>query len=369
MGICERGRNVYKRLMSNDPQILTRTAHFEDTKLRLDRWLANWSGLSRVRVKALLEAGKVSVEGELVTRPKAKVIEEADYTIEVPPAISDTPTPEDIALEIIYEDEHLLIVNKPAGMTVHPAVGNRTGTLVNALLYHCRDEAGQSTLSGIGGVLRPGIVHRIDKDTSGLLVVAKTDIAHQGLSKQFAKHTVERTYICFVRAGPKPREGRIETRLARSKGDRKKMAVVRERGNEELRRYGELPESEHGKEAVTNYKLLKGYGQQPNAAVGTPMASKVQCNLETGRTHQIRVHMGHIGCPLLGDPLYGKQRAFRGMKADPDARAKSTMRDFKRQALHAKTLGFKHPVTKENVQFECDFPEDMVRLEAFLERL
>lgn len=354
--------------MNDTPQILTRTAHFEDTALRLDRWLANWSGLSRVRVKALLDAGKVSVEGEVVRKAKAKIIEEADYCIEVPPAVSDTPTPEDIPLDIIYEDEALLVVNKPAGMTVHPAVGNRTGTLVNALLYHCQKD-GVSTLSGIGGVLRPGIVHRIDKDTSGLLVVAKTDRAHQGLSKQFQKHTVERTYISFVRAGPKPREGRVETRLARSKGDRKKMAVVRERTNEELRRYGELPESEHGKHAITNYKLLKGYGQQPNAAVGTPMASKVQCNLETGRTHQIRVHMGHIGCPLLGDPLYGKQRAFKGMKADPDARAKSTLREFKRQALHAKTLGFIHPVSKAPVQFNSELPEDMQRLESFLERL
>ena len=355
--------------MTQQTQTLTRTAHYEDVPLRLDRWLANWTGLSRVRIKALLEEGAVSSEGRVIKKPTTKIVEEAEYTVIVPPAISDTPTPEDIPLEIVYEDDHLLIVNKPAGMTVHPAVGNRTGTLVNALLHHCVDKNGQSTLSGIGGVLRPGIVHRIDKDTSGLLVVAKSDAAHQGLSKQFAKHTVERTYICFVRAAPKPREGRIETRIARSKGDRKKMAVVRERTNEELRRYGELPESEHGKVAISNYKLLKGYGQQPRAAVGTPMASKVQCNLETGRTHQIRVHMGHIGCPLLGDPVYGKQRAFRGMKADPAARAKATLTDFNRQALHAKTLGFKHPISKEMVQFTSDLPADMQRLEAFLEGL
>ncbi|MEE9347635.1 MAG: RluA family pseudouridine synthase [Robiginitomaculum sp.] len=347
-------------------QILTRIAHFEDVGIRLDRWLANWSGLSRVRVKALMDEGEVRVDGVVELRPRAKILEEAEYTITVPPAQSDTPEPEDIPLTIIYEDEHLLIVHKPAGMTVHPAVGNRNGTLVNALLHHCRDEHGESTLSGIGGVLRPGIVHRIDKDTSGLLVVAKSDQAHQGLSRQFAKHTVERTYICFVRSGPKPREGRIETRLSRSKHDRKKMGVVKERSNADLFRYGELPESESGKLAITNYKLLKGYGQQPNSAVGTPMASKVQCNLETGRTHQIRVHMGHIGCPLLGDPLYGKQRAFKAMKADPEARAKSTLRTFKRQALHAKTLGFIHPITKEPVQFDSEMPEDMVALEAFL---
>ena len=351
------------------PTLLTRTAHFEDTGQRLDKWLANWSELSRVRVKTLLDAGKVTVDGVVEMRPRAKILEEAEYQIEVPPAESDYPDAEDIPLTIVYEDEHLLVVNKAAGMTVHPAVGNRTGTLVNALLHHCRDADGNSTLSGIGGILRPGIVHRIDKDTSGLLVVAKSDAAHQGLSKQFAKHTVERTYICFARSGPKPREGQIETRIARSKHDRKKMGVVKERSNYELFRYGELPESESGKNAITNYKLLKGFGQQPNTAVGTPMASKIQCNLETGRTHQIRVHMGHIGCPLLGDPLYGKQRAFKGMKADPDARARSTLQDFRRQALHAKTLGFKHPITKEFVQFDSDLPEDMQRLEQFLSGL
>lgn len=355
--------------MSETTQILKKTAHFEDMHLRLDRWLANWSGLSRVRVKALMEAGKVTADGMVQLKPKAKILEEAEYVIEVPPAESDTPEPEDIPLEIVHEDAHLLVVHKPAGMTVHPAVGNRHGTLVNALLHHCRDETGKSTLSGIGGVLRPGIVHRIDKDTSGLLVVAKSDKAHQGLSKQFAKHSVERTYISFVRSGPKPREGRIETRIRRSKHDRKKMGVVRERTNAEIFRYGELPESEAGKIAITNYKLLKGYGQQPNAAVGTPMASKVQCNLETGRTHQIRVHMGHIGCPLLGDPLYGKQRAFKGMKADPEARARGTLRDFKRQALHAKTLGFVHPITKDFMEFDSELPADMQRLEAFLEGL
>ncbi len=354
---------------TTEPQILTKTAHYEDLDNRLDKWLANWSELSRVRVKALLDDGKVTVDGVVEKRPRAKILEEAEYQIEVPPAESDYPDAEDIPLKIVFEDEHLLVVNKAAGMTVHPAVGNRTGTLVNALLHHCQDAAGNSTLSGIGGVLRPGIVHRIDKDTSGLLVVAKSDAAHQGLSKQFAKHTVERTYICFARSGPKPREGRIETRIARSKHDRKKMGVVKERSNYELFRYGELPESESGKLAITNYKLLKGFGQQPNTAVGTPMASKIQCNLETGRTHQIRVHMGHIGCPLLGDPLYGKQRAFKGMKADPDARARSTLQDFRRQALHAKTLGFKHPITKEFVQFDSELPEDMQRLETFLSGL
>ena len=352
--------------MTQTPETLTRTAHHEDSTLRLDRWLANWTGLSRTRVKALMEEGALKVDGEVELRIRAKILEEAEYVLSVPPAESDHPDPEDIPLTIVYEDEHLLVVHKPAGMTVHPAVGNRTGTLVNALLYHCRTDDGQSTLSGIGGVLRPGIVHRIDKDTSGLLVVAKSDRAHQGLSKQFAKHTVERTYICVVRSGPKPREGQIETRISRSKHDRKKMGVVKERSNADLFRYGELPESEAGKIAITNYKLLKGYGQQPNAAVGTPMASKVQCNLETGRTHQIRVHMGHIGCPLLGDPLYGKQRAFKGFKADPDARARSTLTDFKRQALHAKTLGFKHPISKEFMEFNSEMPDDMQRLETFL---
>lgn len=332
---------------------LVKTAHFEDCGQRLDKWLATWTGLSRARVKTVLTNGRVSVNGKVETRPRAAIMEEGEYIVDLPPPVKDIPEPEDISISIIYEDDDLLVVDKPSGMTVHPAPGLYHGTLVNALLFHCA-----GTLSGIGGVARPGIVHRIDKDTSGLLVVAKSNEAHQGLSKQFAKKTAEREYICFVRSAPKPRKGQVDTRIARSKGDRKKMAVIQMRSADQIRRYGELPESEHGKQAVTNYETLETYGQQPRAALGTPLVSKVACRLETGRTHQIRVHMGHIGCPLLGDPVYGKGRGFPG--------SDEILGGLKRQALHAHTLGFVHPVTKEKMTFTSELPEDLAGLEARL---
>ena len=207
--------------------------------------------------------------------------------------------------------------------------------------------------------MRPGIVHRIDKDTSGLLVVAKTDKAHQYLSTQFAAHDVDRTYICFVRGFPKPKTGRIESRLARSPHDRKKQSVVR--GT-----WGDMYASETGRHAVTNYNFIEGYGQLPKASVGTPQFSKVECRLETGRTHQIRVHMAHLGCPLVGDPLYGKHRAFNTAKNPGEITLRDALKDFKRQALHAKSLGFKHPATKETLFFESELPEDIQILENAL---
>ena len=332
---------------------LTKTAHFEDCGQRLDKWLASWTELSRARVKAMLEEGRVSVNGKIEKKPRAAILEEGEYIVDLPPPVKDRPEPEDIPLDIVFEDDDLLVVNKPTGMTVHPAPGLYNGTLVNALLFHCA-----GSLSGIGGVARPGIVHRIDKDTSGLLVVAKSNEAHQGLSKQFADHSAEREYVCFVRSAPKPRRGQIDTRIARSKGDRKKMAVIQMRTAEQIRRFGELPESEHGKQAITNYETIITYGQQPRAAVGTPLVSKVICRLETGRTHQIRVHMGHIGCPLLGDPVYGKGRGFPG--------SGEVLGGLKRQALHAKTLGFVHPVTGERLSFDSELPEDLQGLETRL---
>ena len=332
----------------------TREAAPEDHGTRLDKWLASWADLSRSRIRALIEGEAVRGNGDLVTNPSAKVKAGVEYGIFVPPPVDDTPIPEDIPLDILFEDEHLIVVNKPAGMTVHPAPGSRSGTLVHALLYHAKD-----SLSGIGGVLRPGIVHRIDKDTSGILVVAKSDTAHQRLSKQFAKHTVERVYICFVRSSPKPREGQIISRLARSPHDRKKQSVVR--GT-----FGDIDASEHGRHAITNYKFVKGYGQSPNAAIGSPQFSRVECRLETGRTHQIRVHMGHVGCPLLGDPLYGKQRGFKNATNPGQVAVSAALSTFKRQALHAAVLGFKHPISKEPMRFECELPEEMAALEAAL---
>ena len=335
----------------------TQTAIADDAGIRVDKWLAGWTELSRARLRVLIESGQVRAGGDIISSVTAKVREGTEYAVFVPPPVDDTPMPENIPLDIVFEDDQLIIVNKPAGMTVHPAPGSRSATLVNALLHHCKD-----SLSGIGGVMRPGIVHRIDKDTSGLLVVAKTDIAHRYLSKQFAKHTVERVYICLARSAPKPRQGRIESRIARSEADRKKQAVVR--GT-----FGDMEAKEHGRHAVTNYKFIKGYGQQPGTAIGTPQISRIECRLETGRTHQIRVHLAHIGCPLLGDPLYGKQRAFLTTKNPGELAVRDAMANFKRQALHAASLGFKHPITKEMMSFEMPLPKDMAGLAAVLEEL
>lgn len=328
----------------------TQTAKADDTGQRIDKWLASWTELSRSRLRLLIESGQMRANGDIITSPTKKVKEGVEYAVFVPPPVDDTPKAENIPLDILFEDDQLIVVNKPAGMTVHPAPGSRSATLVNALLYHCID-----SLSGIGGVMRPGIVHRIDKDTSGVLVVAKTDRAHRFLSKQFAKHSVERVYHCLARAAPKPREGRIESRLARSVHDRKKQSVVR--GT-----LGNIESSDHGRHAITNYRHLKGFGQQPNAALGTPQVSLIECRLETGRTHQIRVHLAHIGCPLLGDPLYGKQRAFLTTKDPNQLAVASALATFKRQALHAARLGFIHPISKEELVFETSFPPEMQAL-------
>ena len=334
-----------------EPGLDLREAHCspDEAGERLDRWMAaTWTDLSRSRCKALVEAGALTADGEALTDPSAKIQVGVAYALAVPPPEPAEPRPEAIALDVLFEDAHLIVVNKPAGMTVHPAAGNWTGTLVNALLHHCA-----GSLAGIGGVERPGIVHRLDKDTSGALVAAKTDAAHQGLSAQFARHSIERAYLACVRAAPKPREGRLETRLARSSHDRKKFAVVAD------------PSSQAGKHAVTNYATLRTYGQAPGKSVGTPLASLVECRLETGRTHQIRVHMAHLGAPLLGDPVYGRGRGAPLARLDDGA----AFKDFRRQALHAAVLGFEHPVTAKPLRFEVEPPKDMQRLIGFLERL
>ena len=335
----------------------TQIAEAGDTKHRIDKWLASWTQLSRSRLRTLIESEQVRADGDILKSPTKKVKEGVEYAVFVPPPVDDTPKPENIPLDILFQDDQLIVVNKAAGMTVHPAPGSRSATLVNALLYHCKD-----SLSGIGGVMRPGIVHRIDKDTSGVLVVAKTDRAHRYLSKQFAKHSVERVYHCLARSAPKPREGQIESRLARSVHDRKKQSVVR--GT-----FGNMEASDHGRHAVTNYKYIRGFGQQPNAALGMPQVSLVECRLETGRTHQIRVHLAHIGCPLLGDPLYGKQRAFLTTKNPNELAVAEALSTFKRQALHAASLGFVHPISKEFMSFQTPFPPQMQALYEALEGL
>jgi 23S rRNA pseudouridine1911/1915/1917 synthase len=293
---------------------------------RLDRALAAaLPTLSRERVKALIGGGRVTgPEGLLVRDPAAKAVAGGTYALSVPEPTPAHNEAQDIALEIVFEDDHLLVVEKPAGMVVHPAAGNPDGTLVNALLHHC---AGR--LSGIGGVARPGIVHRIDKGTSGLLLVAKTDVAHEGLAAQFATHSIDRRYLAVVAGLPNPLEGKVDAPLARSSANRQKMAIVAEG---------------RGKRAVTHYRTLRPL----------PESALVECRLETGRTHQVRVHMASIGHPLLGDPAYGRSR--QGI------RELLKRLNFERQALHAAELGFIHPVTREHLSFKSAVPSDMQEL-------
>ncbi len=284
---------------------------------------------SRSQIQKLIKNGFVTCEETEISDCSFKVKEGDVYQIQVPEPEEADPQPENIPLDIVYEDDDLLVVNKPAGMTVHPAPGAYHGTLVNALLYHCRDN-----LSGIGGVKRPGIVHRIDKETSGLLVVAKNDLAHQGLSEQFFMHSIERTYYAVVYNIPNPPSGTIKGNIGRSRFDRKKMALLKT----------------GGKFAVTHYKTLETFSN---------LAALVQCRLETGRTHQIRVHLSSIGCGLIGDKIY-KQSHVSSLKFPADM--KNFLDSFPRQALHAATLGFIHPRSGKQMKFETDFPEDFSEL-------
>ncbi|MFL6729649.1 MAG: RluA family pseudouridine synthase [Sphingomicrobium sp.] len=292
---------------------------------RLDRALADAvPTLSRERLKTLIRSGAVATAGTALRDPASKVRGDERIEVAVPEPEPTHNEPQDIPLRVVFEDEHLLVVDKPAGLVVHPAAGNRDGTLVNALLHHCG-----ASLSGIGGVARPGIVHRIDKDTSGLLAVAKTDVAHEGLAKQFAAHSIERRYLAIVSGVPKAAEGTVDAPLARSAANRKKIAIV---------------ETGRGKRAVTHWRrvtALKG-------------AALVECRLETGRTHQVRVHMASIGHPLLGDPIYGR--------AGKTHRKLLTELHFHRQALHAAELGFTHPVTRHRLSFASAMPPDMQEL-------
>ena len=293
---------------------------------RLDKALADATGMSRARVQGLIDEGRVDVAGKTATSASMKVAADTPFRIIIAAAMPAEAQPEDIPLTIAYEDAQLVVVDKPAGMVVHPAVGNITGTLVNALLHHCR-----GNLSGINGVARPGIVHRIDKDTSGLLVVAKTDAAHEGLAVQFAAHTVHRRYLAVGGGHPSPAEGTIDERIGRSDADRKKMTV--------------LPKnSSRGKTAVTHYKTLERFDE----------ASLIECRLETGRTHQVRVHCASIGHALLGDPVYGR--------TPKPLRPLLERLGFARQALHAAELGFIHPVTGEMLRFRSELPADMAEL-------
>ena len=328
-------------LLTEDDDAEMLEARIDAPGVRLDKALAAaFPSLSRARLQALLAEGAVTRDGQPISSGSAKA-QAGLYAVVLPPVAPATPLPEAIPLTVLYEDADLIVIDKAPGMAAHPAPGCETGTLVNALLAHCGD-----SLSGIGGVARPGIVHRLDKDTSGVMVAAKTDRAHQGLSALFATHDIERTYIALTRGAPTPEKGRIQTLIGRSPHDRKKMAVLK--GG--------------GREAVTDYVVQRTFGQ-PAKASGAPMAARVACTLHTGRTHQIRVHMASKGSPLLGDPVYGS-----GSPATP-VRTAIAEAGLTRQALHAAVLGFVHPVTGEALRFETPPPEDMRRLEALLTEL
>jgi 23S rRNA pseudouridine1911/1915/1917 synthase len=314
------------------------TAGPADAGQRLDRLLAaGLPDISRSRVKALVEAGHVTAGGATITDPSYRVKPGQTFAILLPEPEAAAPAGQAIALDIVYEDADLIVVNKPAGMVVHPAPGNPDETLVNALIAHCGD-----SLSGVGGVRRPGIVHRLDKDTSGLIVAAKNDAAHRALAEAFAAHAIERGYKAVVWGTPSPPEGEIEGAIGRHPVNRKRMAVVR-RG---------------GKPALTRYRVLRAVG---------PAASLVECRLATGRTHQIRVHMASIGHPVIGDQTYGRTTAARLARLSPAGRA--AVESMKRQALHAYLLGFRHPRTGVPLRWETEMPTDIHNLIASLERL
>lgn len=310
---------------------------------RLDRYLAERlapaiDGLSRSRLKALIEAGHVTLaaaqgsDPQPVREPSRKVKPGDTIALVLPEATPAEPLPQDIALAVLYEDDDLLVLDKPAGLVVHPAPGNPDHTLVNALLAHCGD-----SLSGIGGVKRPGIVHRLDKDTSGVMVVAKNDATHQALSAAFARHDIDRAYQALVWGAPTPPAGLIEGNIGRSPLNRKKMAVV----------------PHGGKRAATKYRVLERFGPP-----GQPLASLVECTLLTGRTHQVRVHMASKGHPLVGDPLYGRARK----KPKTWAAQAAILNQFPRQALHAYRLGFVHPGSGRRLQFDSALPSDLKEL-------
>ncbi|KAB2913586.1 MAG: RluA family pseudouridine synthase [Hyphomicrobiaceae bacterium] len=316
-----------------------------ESGLRLDRFLAaRLPAFSRSRLQALIRAAEVTREGKPVESLGARVKAGETYEVHVPPPEAAEPEPQAMALAIVYEDAHLIVIDKPQGLTVHPGPGHATGTLVNALIAHCG-----ASLSGIGGVRRPGIVHRLDKDTTGLLVVAKTDRAHQGLAEQFASHgadgRLERGYRALVWGVPERVHGVIDAPLGRSSANRTKIAVVG--GNA-------------GRRAVTHYHVLEIYRTRD----GKPLASLLGLTLETGRTHQVRVHLAHISHPLLGDMTYGSGYKASARKLGPQAQA--ALAALGRQALHAAELTFEHPVTGKRMRFERPLPADMAALATAL---
>lgn len=312
---------------------------------RLDKYLAGQlPEHSRTRLKALVQEGAVRVDDQVETDPNRKLQCGAQIRIAVPDALPAEPQAEAIPLDIVYEDSDLIVINKPAGLVVHPAAGHASGTLVNALIAHCGE-----SLSGIGGVKRPGIVHRLDKDTTGLLVIAKNDRAHKKLAEQFADHgrtgPLQRSYRAIVWGVPERKYGTIDAAIDRSTKHRDRMTVVR---------------GDKGREAITHYEVIETF----KGADGTPVASLIACHLETGRTHQIRVHMTHLGHPLIGDTLYGA--GFRTKSSLLPNNMREIVEKFPRQALHAAELGFEHPKSGDEVHFGSEDPKDFAELLAVL---
>jgi 23S rRNA pseudouridine1911/1915/1917 synthase len=309
---------------------------------RLDRVLAARTALSRTRLKALIESGAVAIGPRTIRDPSHRVNAGDVIALDLPPAEEAKPTGERIPLQVVYEDDEIIVIDKPAGLVVHPAAGHASGTLVNALIAHCGD-----SLSGIGGVKRPGIVHRLDKDTTGLMVVAKTDRAHQALAAQFADHgrsgPLERGYLAFVWGAPPRPKGTIEAPIDRHPTSRDRMAV-----------------RQAGRPAVTHWQVLERFPGLDRGKVAKPVASLVACRLETGRTHQIRVHLAHIGHPLLGDATYGQGFKTKAAQLAPPARA--ALAALGRQALHAYLLTVRHPVSGERLKFRSELPDELARL-------
>jgi 23S rRNA pseudouridine1911/1915/1917 synthase len=319
-------------------KVIAIRASVGDAGQRLDRVLAQHLPLlSRTRLKRLIETGQVTREGAVLRDPSQRVRYDQNFVVILPRIEDAAPVAQPIALDIRFEDAHLIVIDKPAGMVVHPAPGNPDGTLVNALLAHCG-----VSLSGIGGVRRPGIVHRLDKGTSGLMVVAKTEEAHHALSRDFAARRIDRAYIAFVWGVPSVPAGEIAGNIGRSGVNRKKMAVVAH---------------EKGKPAITRYRVERAFDGY---------AAQIECRLATGRTHQIRVHFAHLGHPLIGDPVYGTRAGRSVARTGPGG---VQIAAFPRQALHARLLGFTHPVEKRPVQFESSLPADLRDLAHSLEQL
>lgn len=344
---------------------------------RLDRYLvARIPGLSRSRIQALIAQGEACVAGAVVCDAGYRVKPGETITLAMPPPAAAEPLAEHIALSVVHEDDAVIVIDKPAGLVVHPAAGHETGTLVNALLAHCGD-----SLSGIGGVKRPGIVHRLDKDTTGLLVVAKSDAAHQGLCEQFASHgrdgRLQRQYLALVWGALPAATGTIDAPIGRSSANRTKMAVLPKDGRARIVLGGGIAfeeDDEDGqpgrtvsREAITHYQVVETFHSELRGGkAGAPLASLVRVELETGRTHQIRVHMAHIGHPVLGDTTYGAHfKASERRLTETQAQA---LRMLSRQALHAAVLGFEHPITGEDLEFESELPDDMATLVNALRR-